>query len=167
MTGELIYRIAIITHVLAAVVWVGGVLFMGMIAVPTAKKLNDEQLRRKLLDVMGRRFRPVGWTALGLLVATGIYLMWHWGARWETVLDLSFFEHDHGRMLGYKLLLVLPMLVISALHDFWLGPRATDSDRSPEEIERHRRWAGVLGRITGVLVVVIVVVAVFVARPWI
>lgn len=166
MTGELLYRIAIIIHVLAAVLWVGGVLFMGMIAVPTVKKLNDEALRRRILDAMGRRFRPVGWTALGLLVATGVYLMWHWGATVGTVLDLSFFEHDHGRKLGYKLLLVIPMLAISAVHDFWLGPKATDPDRRAEDIERDRRWAGILGRITGVLVILIVVLAIFVARPW-
>ncbi len=166
MTGELLYRIAIIVHVLGAVVWVGGVLFMGMIAVPTAKKLGNEELRRQILDAMGRRFRPVGWTALGLLVASGIYLMWHWGATVETVLDLSFFEHAHGQKLGYKLMLVIPMLVISAAHDFWLGPRATDPDRSEEEMERDRRLAGILGRITGILVILIVVLAVFVTRPW-
>ncbi len=165
MTGELIYRISVIIHVLSAVVWVGGVLFMGMVAVPAAKKLDDS-LRRKLLDDLGRRFRPIGWSALGLLVATGIYLMWHWGARVETVIDLSFFEHDHTRNLGYKLVLVVAMLVVSGLHDFWLGPRATREGRSAEEIAGDRKWAGILGRITGILVILIVVLAVFVARPW-
>lgn len=165
MIAELLYRVSIIIHVLSAVVWVGGVLFMGMVAVPAAKKLDDS-LRRQLLDDLGRRFRPIGWTALGLLVATGTYLMWHWGARVETVLNLSFFEHSHTRNLGYKLVLVIGMLIVSGLHDFWLGPRATRAGRSDEEIARDRRWAGILGRITGIFVVLIVVLAVFVARPW-
>lgn len=165
MTGQLLYRIAVIVHVLSAVMWVGGVLFMGMVAVPAAKKLDDG-LRRQLLDDLGRRFRPMGWTALGLLVATGIYLMWHWGATVGTVLDLSFFEHGHTQKLGYKLVLVGMMLVVSGLHDFWLGPRATREGRSPEEIARDRKWAGMLGRGTGILVILIVVLAVFVARPW-
>ena len=165
MTGDLLYRVAVMVHVLGAVVWVGGVLFMGMVAVPAAKKLDDE-LRRKLLDDLGRRFRPIGWTALGLLVASGIYLMWHWGATVATVLDLSFFEHDHTRKLGYKLLLVVAMLVVSGLHDFWLGPRATREGRTPQEMERDRKLAGWLGRTTGILVILIVVLAVLVARPW-
>lgn len=164
MTGDVLYRVAVVVHVLSAVIWVGGVLFMGMIAVPTAKKLDDK-LRRQLLDELGRRFRPVGWTALGLLVTTGLYLMWHWGARIETVLDLSFFEHAHTRTLGYKLLLVIAMIGVSALHDFWLGPRATEPDRTDEEVEQDRRWASILGRITGVLVILIVIFAVFVTRP--
>lgn len=164
MSGTLLYQINVIIHVLAAFVWVGGVLFIGIVAVPSTKKLNDE-LRRKLLDDMGRRFRPIGWTALALLVATGIYLMWFWGATVENILDLSFFEHGHGRPLGYKLLLVAAMIAVSAVHDFWLGPRATRPDRSDEEIERDRRWAAVLGRITAALVLGIVIFALFVARP--
>ncbi len=161
----MIYRFAIAIHVFSAVIWVGGVLFIGMIAVPAAKKLDDE-LRRKLLDDLGRRFRTVGWTALGLLITTGIYLMWNWGATWSSVFDLSFFEHAHTRLLGYKLLLVIPMLVISALHDFWLGPRATKEGRSDQEIAQDRKLAAWMGRATGSLVVFIILLAVFVARPW-
>ena len=165
MTAELLYRFAVIFHVLAAVVWVGGVIFIGMVAVPAAKKLDDG-LRRKLLDELGRRFRTIGWSCLGVLVVTGTYLTFHWGATVETLLDLSFFEHGHTRKLGYKLLLVIPMLIVSALHDFWLGPRATKEGRTEEQIASDRRLAAIMGRVTGVLVILIVVLAVLVARPW-
>lgn len=161
----MIYRVAIAIHVFSAIIWVGGVLFMGMIAVPAAKTLDDE-LRRKILADLGRRFRPVGWTALTLLVMTGIYLMYNWGATFANVFDLSFFAHGHTRLLGYKLLMVLAMLIISGLHDFWLGPRATAMGRRPAEISRDRKWAGWLGRITGILVIFIVLLAIFIARPW-
>ena len=165
MSTDILYRVAVSIHVLSAVVWVGGVLFMGMIAVPAAKRFDDE-LRRKLLDVLGRRFRPVGWTCLALLVLTGGWLMWNWGARWDTLVDLSFFDHAHTQNLGYKLILVAVMLVVSGLHDFWLGPRATEEGRTDEEIAKDRKLAGWLGRITGILVILIVVLAVTVARPW-
>lgn len=164
MSGQLLYQLSVLIHILSAFVWVGGVLFIGMIAVPTAKKLDDN-LRRQLLDDMGRRFRPIGWTALGLLVITGTYLMYHWGATVQNVLDLSFFEHGHGRHLGYKLVAVGLMLVVSAAHDFWLGPRATEPDRSEQQIQQDRRWASILGRVTGVLALAIVILAIFVARP--
>lgn len=162
---ENVYKIVIVLHVLSAVIWVGGVLFMGMIAVPAARRLNDK-LRRHLLDDLGRRFRKVGWTALGVLIVTGLYLLWHWGARLDTVLDLSFFAHDHTRLLGYKILAVIAMLAISGVHDFWLGPKATRADRTPEEVKADRRMASLLGRATGILVIVIVILATFVARPW-
>lgn len=165
MNPQLLYQISVLLHVLSAFVWVGGVLFIGMLAVPTAKKFGDDELRRRLLDEMGRRFRPIGWTALGLLVVTGGYLMYHWGATFENLLDLSFFDHGHGRPLAYKLPLVAVMLAVSGLHDFWLGPRATREHRTDDEIERDRWWASILGRITGVLAILIVIFALFVTRP--
>lgn len=164
MTGQLLYQISVLIHVLSAVVWVGGVMFMGVVAVPSAKKLDDG-LRRRLLDDIGRRFRPIAWTSLTLLIITGGYLMYHWGATIGNLVDLSFFEHGHGRPLGYKLLVVVPMLVVTAAHDFWLGPRATDEGRTDDEIERDRKWAAWLGRATGMLALVVVILALFVARP--
>lgn len=161
-----LYKAAVFIHVFSAVIWVGGVLFMGMIAVPAARRLDDE-LRRKILDDLGRRFRTVGWTALSALIITGVFMMWKWGARWDTVLDGSFFAHGHTRLLGYKLLAIIPMLAISGAHDFWLGPRATKSDRTPEEVARDRRLASLMGRATGLLVILILGLAIFVARPWI
>lgn len=160
----MIYRVALTIHVLSAVVWVGGVLFVGMVAVPVAKKYRP-RLRRQLLDQVGRRFRTVGWTALSLLLLTGGVLAWHWGARWSTVLDLSFFQHGHTRTLGYKLLGVLGMVVVTAVHDFWLGPRATSEDRTDAQRERDRKLASILGRITGALAILVVILAIFVARP--
>lgn len=161
-----LYPFMIVIHVFSAVVWVGGVLFMAMVAVPAAKGFDDD-LRRRLLDVLGRKFRPVGWTALIFLVISGAYFMWRWGARPSNLFDLSFFSHGHTRLLGYKLLAVLAMLIISGLHDFWLGPRATREGRSAEEIRADRRLASLMGRTTGILVLIIVGLAIFIARPWV
>lgn len=162
--GQVMYRIALTLHVLSAVVWVGGVLFVGTVAVPVAKGYSP-RVRRRLMADVGRRFRAIGWGALAVVVATGGYLLWHWGARPSTLIDLSFFEHDHTRLLGYKLILVVGMLFTSGLHDFWLGPRASVGERSDDQRERDRKLASILGRLTGVLVILIVILAVFVARP--
>jgi copper resistance protein D len=166
LTMQEIYRVVITLHVLAAVIWVGGVFFMGMVVVPVTRPL-PEKLRVQLLDRVGRSFRLIGWSALGVLVGTGAYLMWHWGARWDNLMDMSFFAHGHTRELGYKLILIVFMLVVSGLHDFWLGPRATREGRTEEEAARDRRLASWLGRVTGVAVLLIVILAVSIARPWI
>lgn len=161
----MLYRIALITHVLSAIIWVGGVFFMGMIAVPAARKLTPN-LKREILTDLGHRFRTVGWTALTLLIITGSYIIWYWGARWETLLDLSFFQAPHTRKLGYKLILVTAMLIISAIHDWYLGPRAAQPDLDPTTTERYRKLASYLGRLTAILVLFIVILATYVARPW-
>lgn len=163
-TDSTVYQIVLVFHVLAAVVWVGGLVFMAAVVVPVARRRPDDQ-RRILLDEAGRQFRAVGWSALTVSVATGSYMLYHWGATWASLLDLSFFRGPHTRILGYKLLLVALMLAVSALHDWWLGPRATAAD-DPDEAERLRTLSSWLGRTTGLLAIGVVLLAIFVARPW-
>jgi uncharacterized membrane protein len=160
---EALYPYLVVLHVLAAVVWVGGVIFIGAVAMPVTSELGRggrEALRR-----VARRFRPIGWTALGVLVATGCAFLYRWGATWETLGDLSFFRAPHARLLGYKLLFVGVMLVVSFVHDFMVGPRAAQAEHGSTSARRLRTAAAALGAATGGLVLAIVILAVFVARP--
>ena len=59
-----------IVHLLAATVWVGGTLALVFVAVPAAQRLEGEARARTLRE-LGRRWRPVGWSALGVAIATG------------------------------------------------------------------------------------------------
>jgi uncharacterized membrane protein len=99
-------------HVLSAITWVGGMLFIALVLVPTARGLGDPALRARLIRDSGRRFRAVAWVALGLLVLTGLLNLW-----------LQPFLIGSPRFL-VKLGLVGLALVLSAFHDFVLGPRA-------------------------------------------
>ncbi|MFU8803467.1 MAG: copper resistance protein CopD [Bradymonadaceae bacterium] len=164
MTG--LYKAALIVHIFSAMIWVGGVLFIGMIAVPATRKL-PVGLRRQLMTDLGNRFRTVGWTALVLLIISGSYMMYFWGARWGNLLDLSFFTAPHTATLGKKLILVGLMLAASGVHDWYLGPLASREGHTPEAAERYRKIASWLGRVTAILVLGIVVLAIFVARPWV
>ncbi len=163
MTG--LYKAALIVHVLSAMIWVGGVLFIGLIAVPATRRLSPV-LRRQLMIDLGNRFRTLGWIALGLLLLSGSYIAYFWGARWDNLVDLSFFQAKHTAMLGKKLILVALMLAVSGVHDWYLGPLAAREGHSPEAAERYRKYASWLGRVTAMLVLGIVVLAIFVARPW-
>lgn len=160
-----LYKISVTLHVLSAIIWVGGVLFMGMVALPAARRL-DEETRRLVTSRLGLAFRPVGWICLTVLVITGSYMAYSWGARWNNLFDLTFFEGKHTRLLGYKLMAVTAMLVVSGVHDWYIGPRAAEAPAGSERAERLRRIAKWLGMITGILVIVIAMLAVFVARPW-
>ncbi len=160
----MMYSVAVTVHVLAAITWVGGVLFMGMVALPAARGL-DESTRALVTSRVGLRFRTVGWSCLTLLVLTGAYMAHAWGATWNNVLDLTFFHTARTRLLGYKLMAVATMLVVSGVHDWYIGPRASGVEPGTAQAERLRRAAKWLGMVTGILVLVIAVLAVFVARP--
>jgi uncharacterized membrane protein len=99
-------------HVLAAVTWLGGMLFIALVLVPAARRLPDAALRTRLVTDLGTRFRTVGWIAIGLLVASGLGNLW---VRPE-LLGVA--------RLQWKAGLIVLAIALSALHDFALGPRA-------------------------------------------
>lgn len=106
-------------HVLAAITWIGGSLFIALVLVPVARRLEDPRHRTRLVQDTGRRFRTVGWVALGLLVLTGLGNLWLYPVFWASP------------RLHAKLALVLLALLLGALHDFVLGPRAGQPGADP------------------------------------
>jgi len=98
--------------VLAAITWIGGMLFIALVMVPITRRLEDRTLRTRLIHDTGLRFRTIGWTAIGVLVVTGLLNLWM-----HPVLLSSTRFH-------WKVGLVVLALILSAFHDFVLGPRA-------------------------------------------
>lgn len=109
MSGPLAVRAL---HLLAAVTWLGGMLFVALVLVPVVRGLNDPPLRARLIHEVGVRFRTVGWVALGLLLASGLGNLWFR----PYLLGVPRFHAKLG--------LVVLALALSVLHDFVLGPRA-------------------------------------------
>ncbi|HSE94094.1 MAG TPA: DUF4149 domain-containing protein [Methylomirabilota bacterium] len=99
-------------HVLAAITWVGGMVFIALVLVPVTRRLTDPALRTRLVHEIGVRFRTVGWIALGLLVLSGFVNLW----MRPYLLGVPRFH--------VKLGLVVVALALSVLHDVVLGPRA-------------------------------------------
>lgn len=128
-------------HVLAAVTWLGGMLFIALVLVPVARRIEDSALRTELIGQAGRRFRSVAWVALGLLVASGgaNLLVRPWYLQVPT--------------FHIKLALVGLALILSILHDFVLGPRV---NRFPPEDSTARRRVSVLARVNVLVVLAIV-----------
>jgi len=57
-------------HLLAATVWVGGLIVMAGL-VPAVREVTDD---RSVIQAMARRFGVISWVALGVLVFTGAAL---------------------------------------------------------------------------------------------
>lgn len=118
------YQAAVAVHILSAVVWLGGMLFLVMVMLPAARKTMQSGGPGAGLDVLrnaAKRFLPVAWTAMVLLGLSGAYLAWeHWGIRPGVFFtDRDRFMH----VLQAKSLLFLIVVLLSLMHDFWLGPK--------------------------------------------
>jgi putative copper export protein len=99
-------------HVLAAITWVGGMLFIALVLVPTVRAVGDAALRARVVRESGRRFRTIAWAALAVLILTGLLNLW---------LQPGLLRAPR---LHWKLGLVGLALILGAFHDFVLGPRA-------------------------------------------
>jgi len=157
------YELTVYIHVVAAIVWVGGILFLGLIAVPAARRLAPD-VRTHLLGELGRRFRFVGYMLLGVLIATGIVQSAFRGATLANVLDGSFFATSFGRTLGFKLLFFTLMLAASIAHDFFVGPASVRAFRAGQDANRLRKAASWLARVTAVFALLVVAYAVLLVR---
>ena len=110
-------------HVLGATVWVGGTIALTFIAVPAIRTLTGEA-RAATMRKLGERWRPIGWSALVLLVATGIPLASH-------VLPGS--DAGAKAVFGVKIGIFVALLCFAYLHDFVLGPRLAKEIREGRE----------------------------------
>ena len=161
-------QLSVLLHILAALVWVGGMFFVALVAVPVARRRPPEE-RVALLDALGRRFRAVGWAAIAVLLVTGTANVALRGVTWEAVVSGQLLGTAFGQLLAAKLLAVLAMLGLSAWHDFGVGPASTRAGGAdPVRAAGLRRRASWIGRANATLALAVVALAVFLVRgpPW-
>lgn len=160
-----LYYLNVTVHVLAALLWLGGMFFLAAVGAPVLRKVEDDALRAQLFRRLGEQFRTVGWIAIAVLVVTGVGNLHFRGLLSPAVwTDPSFWSTPYGHALAWKLVAVSGMLVFSAIHDFVLGPRASRVRPGDPKALRMRRWASWLARINAVLGIVVVIAAVRLAR---
>ena len=158
------FRISIVLiHVLAAFIWLGGMFFIALVAVPTLRKLEPPEKRMEIFSDTAGRFRTVSWIAILILLITGVLNAINHGVTIQTISTGAIFLSYFGKILTVKVILVSIMVVLSAIHDFLLGPKLIDlmsiSASNPDSIQRmkkHRRYVSWLARtniILGILVV--------------
>lgn len=144
-------------HLLAACLWVGGLLFLSLVASPVLRHRFTAEERSELLGQIGRKFRPYAWVAIALLAVTGLRrAQLAFGGLPELWEGLS--TTPYGQVLRAKLLLVAVIVVLQLLHDFVLGPRLAGMrrERSPG-LARAR--AATIGLAIGTVILSLVVLA--------
>lgn len=160
-----VYMLNVTLHVLAALLWLGGMFFLGAVGAPVLRKVESPQLRQQLFKELGSQFRLVGWACIVVLLVTGTLNLWFRGLLdWYVLGSAEFWGTRYGRTLAAKLVLVVLMLGIQMVHDFRHGPRASLLTPGSPEALRMRRWAMWMARVNAILGVVLVYYAVRLAR---
>ena len=62
-------------HMLATVVWIGGLVFQAIFLLPTTQSRLEPPVQLRLMAALRRRFTPLAWLSLAALTATGLTQM--------------------------------------------------------------------------------------------
>jgi len=148
---------AIITwiHLVAAAIWVGGSLFIGIVFSPLLKTMTSSiQERLQIMIRVGRRFNKIAVPSLIILMATGLYTSHVLLSKPELLISTSY-----GTFLIIKIILVIALIITYAVHVRVIRKDVEEkimSNQMPEtEIQKLRKKIIILGEITVVLSVAI------------
>jgi len=118
-------EVVVIIHLLSAAIWVGGSVVLVFAGVPAIRTLEGEPRGRAMRE-LGLRWRPLGYSALGVAILTGVVLAAH---------DRDEARSPFDTVLWVKVGLTGALVVVSYLHNYVYGPRlqAEIRDGKPEK----------------------------------
>lgn len=166
------YHLSVLVHLISAMVWVGGMLFLALVVVPATRHLPPAE-RGQLFQRVGGAFRVVGWTCVGLLVLTGLIISGYRGVTWETLASGALLGQSFGQLLAAKVGLVVVMVLVTLYHDIVVGPASARALAEPATLPAAtaravRRQSAWLARASTLLALLVVALAVALVRglPW-
>ena len=163
----ILYFISVLIHILSAIIWVGGMFFLILILIPVLRNPEYKSIFSTLFRRIGVRYRLIGWISLILLIVTGSVNLAYRGYGFSDLWTGLIFKGTFGHILLQKLIIVGLVLLLSVIHDFWLGPRTTAlirKDPTSPEAKQSRTIASWLGRINFIMALLVVALAVMLVR---
>ena len=158
-----LYVISTFIHIIAACLWLGGMLFLILAFIPGVKNHPD---KIDLIANVSLKFRPAGSIVLALLLITGIYQLEIRGVQWTwEYFTSSFF----GKVAGLKILVFIGIVLISIVHDYYLGNLAIKAWKTNPENSatlKLRNVSRMMGRIGFLLALLAVFLGVLLVRGW-
>lgn len=148
------YYASVFIHILAAIFWIGGMLFTVAVLVPASRHELLRKRKGAFFALVGRKFSRISWFLFLVLIATGVTNLLTRGYELSDLLSSSFWSSSFGGYLFVKLHLFAAVLIISGIHDFYAGPRAAElMDKQPDspKTKRMRKFSSWLGRLNLIL----------------
>ena len=156
-----LYLVSVFLHILASALWIGGMIFLIAVIIPSVKNNPD---KISLMGSIALKFRTAGWMALILLLITGMIQLQFRGAQWNMEYFTSSF---FGKLAGIKILAFSVILLLSFIHDFFIGTKAMEAWQkdpdNPKTISL-RNTSRILGRLNFLLALLAAALGVLLVR---
>ena len=105
-------------HMLATVVWIGGLVSLVILVLPAAKRVLEPEVFAQFLEALQRRLDPLGWLSLSVLLATGLIQM-SANPNYDGFLN---FSNRWATSILIKHVLFIGMIAVSAYMTWGLFP---------------------------------------------
>lgn len=163
-----LYLISVFLHILSAMLWIGGMLFLILVVTPFLKQ-SDRMSSAQFYRNAGQRFRKIAWMGFAVFFVTGVFNLGYRGVRLTDFVRPEWFGSPYGKLVITKIALFIAILIVSAVHDFWIGPAATRAvteggKSDPAAAEKLRKNAALFGRINFILGLAMVALGVMIVR---
>ena len=134
-------------HLVSASIWVGGSIFIGIVLAPLLKTISESVEERVTIMIrVGRKFNKIAIPSLAILIATGLYSSSNILSRPEFL-----FSTNYGIILVIKIILVISLLVMFAIHvriiRTEIEKKIESKEMLPEIVQKLRSKIISLGRI--------------------
>lgn len=160
------FLISLWIHLITAMVWIGGMLFMVMVLMPTMRQPDFKEQAPAIIGHAARKFKRIGWSCLLVLFVTGITNLIFKGFG-DSLHTGGFWQLPYAHMLATKIVLLLIIVCMSVYHDLKMGPATIEAMKAnpdaPETIKM-RKSAVMHGRVTLLLSLVMVTLGLLMAR---
>ena len=142
-------------HLVAAAIWVGGSIFIGIVFSPILKTITTSTEERiQIMIKVGKRFNKVAIPSLIILMITGLYNSHLLLSKPDLLMATSY-----GQFLTIKIVLVIALIITYAIHVRVIRKDVEDQimfNQMPiQQIQKLRKKIIILGEITVVLSVAI------------
>jgi uncharacterized membrane protein len=124
---DTLHIIFIWVHILGLVLFLGPQFFLAFAWVPTSRGITDMPTRIKAMRTVTRRFGWIGGIGLLLLLIGGGYLIGDWRKFYNVPDSTGFFDYYFGSIFVAKMIVLVVMLILLALHTFYTGPKLIDA----------------------------------------
>lgn len=148
---------AIITwiHLVAAAIWVGGSIFIGIVFSPILKTITTSMDERiQIMIKVGKRFNKIAVPSLIILMVTGLYNSHLLLSKPDLLMATSY-----GVFLTVKIILVIALIITYAIHVRVIRKDVENQIMSGQmtanQIQKLRKKIIILGEITVVLSITI------------
>ncbi len=132
MPKQIVFTVVLFVHNLCTVLWVGGMMALGLSVMPSAKQvLGMGPQTKKLMDTIQKHLSRIVYVCIVLLIATGMLM----AKRSPAFHGLFHFGNPYATALSIKHILTILMVAIALVRSIVLGPKEGPAAQQQEKLK--------------------------------